>query len=89
MLERFVERIDFDSYEDFKRNFRLKIPEDFNFGFDVVDVYADEEPDREALIWCDDDGNEKHFTFADVKEQSNRAANMFKALGVKKGDTVM
>ena len=89
MLERFVERIDFTSYEDFKENFKLKIPENFNFGFDVVDVYAEEEPDREALIWCDDDGNERHFTFADVKDRSNRAANMFKSLGIKKGDTVL
>ena len=38
MLERFVERIDFTSYEDFKENFKLKIPENFNFGFDVVDL---------------------------------------------------
>lgn len=89
MLERFVNRIEFDSYEDFKKNFRLKVPEDFNFGFDVVDVYADEEPEREALIWCDDDGNERHFTFSDVKEQSSRAANMFKNLGIRKGDKVL
>ena len=89
LLERFVERVDFESYEDFKQNFKLKIPKDFNFGFDVVDVYADNEPDREALIWCDDAGNEKHFTFSDIKEKSNRVANMFKGLGIKKGDRVL
>ena len=61
LLNRFVNRIDFDSYEDFKQNFKINVPEDFNFGFDVVDVYAKEVPDQEALIWCDDDGNEKHF----------------------------
>ena len=38
LLERFVERVDFDSYEDFKQNFNLKVPKDFNFGLDVVDV---------------------------------------------------
>ena len=56
LLNRFVNRIDFDSYEDFKQNFKINVPEDFNFGFDVVDVYAKEVPDQEALIWCDDDG---------------------------------
>ena len=70
LLSRFLERVDFDSYEDFKENFKIKVPEDFNFGFDVVDEYARLEPDKEALIWCDDDGNERHFTFADIKEQS-------------------
>ena len=89
LLNRFVERVEFESYKDFKENFRFKIPEDFNFGFDVVDEYARLDPDKEALIWCDDDGNERHFTFKDVSEKSNQAANMFKSLGIKKGDTVL
>ena len=50
LLSRFVNRIEFDSYEDFKENFKIIVPEDFNFGFDVVDVYAKEAPDQEALI---------------------------------------
>ena len=82
LLSRFVNRIDFDSYEDFKENFKIIVPEDFNFGFDVVDVYAKEAPDQEALIWCDDDGNERHFNFKDISEKSNRVANMFKSLGI-------
>ena len=89
LLNRFLERVEFDSYEDFKENFKINVPEDFNFGFDVVDEYARLDPEKEALIWCDDDGNEKHFTFADVRDQSNKAANMFKELGIKKGDTVL
>ena len=89
LLERFVERVDFDSYEDFVQNFKIKVPENFNFGFDVVDEYAKNEPEREALIWCDDDGNEKHFTFKDISEKSNRVANMFKGLGIRKGDRVL
>ena len=48
LLSRFVNRIDFDSYQDFKENFKINVPEDFNFGFDVVDVYAKEDPDKEA-----------------------------------------
>lgn len=89
LLNRFVNRVEFESYEDFKENFKIIIPENFNFGFDVVDVYAKEDPTKEALIWCDDDGNEKHFTFKDVSENSNRIANMFKGLGIKKGDRVL
>ena len=69
LLERFVERVDFDSYEDFVQNFKIKVPENFNFGFDVVDVYADTEPEREALIWCDDEGNEKIKTIGKLLDE--------------------
>lgn len=89
LLERFCDRTDFDSYEDFKQNYKLNIPEDFNFGFDVVDAWAELEPDKVALTWCDDHGGEKILTFTDVKHLSNRAANMFTALGIQKGDRVM
>ena len=75
LLERFLPRVEFDSYEDFAENFKINVPENFNFGFDVVDEYANNEPEREALIWCDDNGNEKHFTFKDIKEKSNRASS--------------
>ena len=63
LLNRFVNRIDFDSYEDFKQNFKINVPEDFNFGFDVVDVYAKVDPEKEELIWCDDDCKERNLTF--------------------------
>lgn len=89
MLERFLERIDFDSYDDFKKNYKLKIPENFNFGFDVIDEWAKEDPNKPALVWCNDDGDEKRYTFEEVRQQSNRAVNMFKSKGIKKGDTVM
>lgn len=88
LIEEFVERVDFNSYEDFKKNFKLKIPKNFNFGFDVVDKYAEIDPTKVALVWTDD--NEKHiFTFEDIKKYSNKAANLFKSLGIKKGDNVI
>ncbi|MDL2270990.1 AMP-binding protein [Methanobrevibacter sp. OttesenSCG-928-I08] len=88
LIENFVKKVNFDSYEDFKDNFELKIPEGFNFGFDVVDKYAEIDPDKIALIWTNDE--EKHtFTFADMKEYTNKAANLFKSYGIKKGDKVM
>lgn len=89
MLEKFLPRIDFDSYEDFKANYKVNVPEDFNFGFDIVDGWAKEKPENRALVWCDDDGEERTFTFADMSRLSNKAANYFKSLGLHKGSVVM
>lgn len=89
MLEKFLPRTEFESYEDFKKNYRVNIPESFNFGFDIVDGWAREKKDNRALVWCDDHGEEKTFTFEDMSRLSNRAANYFTSLGVKKGSVVM
>ena len=89
LLDRFLPRVEFDSYEDFKLNYKVNVPEDFNFGYDIVDAWADSEPDKRALVWCDDHGEEKFFTFSDIKKLSNRAANFFKSIGIKKGTVVM
>ncbi len=69
--------------------FEIKYPENFNFGYDIIDKYAEMEPDRRALMWVDLEGNERLFTFGDLSKLSNKAANMFKAMGIKKGDHVM
>ncbi|MBI4976672.1 MAG: AMP-binding protein [Spirochaetes bacterium] len=79
----------FSSYEDFVKNYKVNVPENFNFGFDVVDEMARRAPDQTALVWCDDKGAEAVFTFKQIMEKSNRAANALKALGIKKGDVVM
>lgn len=89
MLERFLPRTEFESYEDFKKNYTLNIPENFNFGFDIVDAWAEAEPDKLALVWCDDHGGKERFTFTDIKRLSNKAANFFRASGVRKGDRVL
>ncbi|HEX2955066.1 MAG TPA: AMP-binding protein, partial [Bacillota bacterium] len=89
MLERFLPREKFDSYEDFKANYRLNIPENFNFAYDVVDEWARVKPEKTALVWCDDHDHELIFSFADMKRLSDQAANLFKSVGIKKGDTVM
>ncbi|MDR2688027.1 MAG: AMP-binding protein [Oscillospiraceae bacterium] len=89
MLDQFLERTEFSSYEDFKQNYRLNIPGNFNFGFDVVDAWAESEPRKKALVWCDDHGGEKIITFAGMKALSNRAANLFAGLGIQKGDRVL
>ena len=53
----------------------MNVPENFNFGFDVVDAWAEEEPEKKALVWCDEEDNEKIFTFTDIKRLSNKAAH--------------
>ena len=89
ILKKYCPRIEFDSYEDYYENFRIEVPEAFNFGFDVVDEWARVEPEKRALVWCDDHGAEIIFTFTDISRLSNQAANAFKKLGIGKGDVVM
>lgn len=89
MLERFISRTRYESYEDFVENFSITVPDSFNFAYDVADEIARREPERVALIWCDDKGNEEVFTFGQLKEQSDRAASFFRSVGIGKGDPVM
>lgn len=89
MLEKFLPREHFDSYEDFKTNYRVTVPEKFNFAYDVVDAWAVEKPEKTALIWCNDHGQERIFTFGEIKRLSDQAANLFKSYGIAKGDVVM
>ena len=67
----------------------LNYPEDFNFGYDVVDAVASAEPGKRALVWCNTENEEHIFTFDDVKKYSNKTANVFKAAGIGRGDRVM
>ncbi len=89
MIERFLPRIEFDSYEDFKQNYKVNIPENFNFAYDVMDEWVKEAPDRAALYWCNEEGNDTIYTFADIKRLSDKTANVLKGLGIRKGDPVM
>ncbi len=89
LLKRYCPRIEFDSYEDFRDNFKIEVPEVFNFGFDIVDEWARIEPEKRALVWCNDADEEHTFTFTDISRMSNQAANAFRAMGIGKGDVVM
>ncbi|MCL1879342.1 MAG: AMP-binding protein [Actinomycetia bacterium] len=88
LIKRFCPRLDFISYEDFKENFQITVPDNFNFAYDVVDEWARLEPKKKALVWCDD-VDERHFTFTDISRLSNQAAQAFVRLGIGKGDVVM
>ncbi len=89
LLERFVNRTDFTNYDDLKKNYRVTVPENFNFGRDIVDEYAALCPEKTALVWCDDRGEEKIISFKDVSENSNRIANALYDAGIRKGDSVL
>jgi len=89
LLDKFLPRIEFESYEDFKENYKVNVPEDFNFGFDIVDEWAKNEPEKKALVWCNDHDEEHCFTFTEISKLSNQAANYFKSIGIKKGSVVM
>jgi len=89
MIEKYLEKTEFDSYADFTENYKVKIPENFNFGFDIVDEWARTEPEKKALVWCDDRGGEELFTFSDISRKSNQIANLLVSAGIKKGDMVL
>jgi len=89
LLQRFLPKTEFKDYDDFIANYQVQYDESFNFAYDVVDVYAKEQPEKTALVWCDDNGGDERFNFADMSKRSNQVANAFRKLGIGKGDTVM
>ena len=89
VLDNYLSQTTFQSYTDFAENFKIHIPENFNFAFDVVDEIAFRTPDKIAMVWCNDKGEEAIFTFGMMKKQSDKAANFFLSAGIRKGDPVM
>ncbi len=74
----------FATYDDFNKKFRITRPESFNFAYDVADRIAIEEPDRLAVLWTDETGAVIRYTFGQLKEESDRAANLFHSLGIRR-----
>ena len=76
LLNDFLDRTEFDSYKDLRHRFSIHIPTEFNFAYDVVDKYAEIDPNKEALVWCDDQGEEHIFSFKDLSEASKKTAKI-------------
>jgi len=76
-------------YQEVYAHFSQKVPEYYNFGFDVIDMLAAEDRNRLAMIWVDQEGREKTFTFRQMMNISNSAVNMLLKYGIKKGDRVI
>ncbi len=89
MVERFLRQTHFESVEDYNKNLEFIIPEHFNFAYDVMDVWAEENPDGLAILWTNDEGKERRTTFRQLKEESDAAAAYLQSIGIGKGDPVM
>ena len=89
MLERFVKQTQYTSQEDFIKNFKIEVPENFNFGYDVVDAWAAEQPEKKAILRTNDQGLEHQYTYAELKEKTDATASYFQSLGIGHGDMVM
>ncbi len=89
MLNKYLKQTEFASQSDFMANFKVEVPENFNFGYDIVDGWAEREPDKKALCWTNDKGEHIDFTFSDIKRESDKAASWFTSLGIGRGDMVM
>lgn len=89
MVEKFLRKSEFSNFEDFKSNYELLVPENFNFGYDIVDEWAAVAPDKKALLWTNDKGECREFTFAEMKYYSDQTASYFQSLGIGSGDIVM
>ena len=89
MIERFLKQTSFKSVEDYNKNLEFIIPENFNFAYDVMDAWAEEAPERLAILWTNDQGEEIRTTFSELKEQTDQAASYLMSLGIGKNDPVM
>ncbi|BFM15120.1 acyl--CoA ligase [Maricurvus nonylphenolicus] len=83
-----MQRLTMNRYAETHQEFGWGVPDTFNFGADVVDVWA-QDPERKALIWLNEEGDEKHFSYQDIKHLTNQFANMLAAQGVGRGDKVI
>lgn len=89
MVERFLSQTTFASQEDFIKNLNIIVPDNFNFGYDVVDAWAAEHPDKCALLWTNDKDECREFTFGEIKKYTDMTASYFQSLGIGHGDMIM
>jgi len=82
-------KVPFTTYEETYGRFRWELPAVFNYGRDVVDDWAARTPDRLCLVWQDDAGSERRFTWAEMSALTNRFANVLTRAGIGKGDRVL
>ncbi|MBO5586989.1 MAG: AMP-binding protein [Prevotella sp.] len=89
MLEKYTGSQEFSSYADFMEHFHVDVPDDFNFGYDVIDAWAEAMPEKEALLWVNDQGEVQHVTYGAFKNITDQCAAFFQGIGIEKGDRVM
>ncbi|MDR3271885.1 MAG: AMP-binding protein [Flavobacteriaceae bacterium] len=89
MIKKFLKQTSFASQEDFIQNFKVNVPKDFNFAYDIVDEWASVAPDKKALCWTNDKDEHRNFTFKEIKEMSDKTASFFQTIGIRRKDKVM
>ncbi len=78
-----------EDYDEFYRTFSIEVPEYYNFGFDVIDHWAITDRNKLAMIWVNQEGIERKYTFRDLRNLSVEAANILLKYGIKKGDRIL
>jgi acetyl-CoA synthetase len=89
MYRKYLRKSEFHSMEDFRENYEILVPENFNFAYDCVDEYAKVSPSKRAICWVNDKGVHHDFTFGELKEKSDQTASFFQSIGIGRGDKVM
>ena len=77
------------NYEETCKTFSIDVPEYFNFGYDVIDKWAETDRNKLAMIWTNQQGLEKKYSFRDLKNLSNQVANILLKYNINKGDRVL
>ncbi|HKK67937.1 MAG TPA: AMP-binding protein, partial [Bacteroidales bacterium] len=89
IYKKYLAQPGFQSLDDFQKNFKIVVPDNFNFAYDVVDEYARVEPDKIAIAWVNDAGEHRDFTYGELKEKTDATASYFQSIGIGHGDKVM
>lgn len=89
MIERFLKQTTFHSRAEFTEKLEFIVPDHFNFAYDVMDAWADEAPEKQALLWTNDLGEVRSYSFGDLRRETDRSASFLQSIGIGKGDKVM
>jgi len=76
-------------YRETCSTFTWERPESFNFVRDVIDQWSDSDPDKPAMLWVNDNGDEINKTFAEISVASRKLCNVLVAAGIERGETVI
>jgi acyl-coenzyme A synthetase/AMP-(fatty) acid ligase len=75
-------------YEQTCREFRWEVPEHYNFAVDVVDRWG-EDAQKLAMLWVNEQGDERRLTFRDFTARSNQVGNALRTMGIRKGERIL
>ena len=89
LYKKYLTQPEFKSLNDFQKNFKIIVPDNFNFAYDVVDEYARVEPEKTAIVWVNDQGEHRDFTYRELREKTDATASYFQSIGIARGDKVM